>query len=195
MNLKRDVVFEVGVYIPEQSQSIGFINDGAKCVMFEPLPHISKLLREHFANNERVIIHEVAIGENCGIGKLYLSNVWEQSATLNLFENSSPLQTTNGWNCGIGNLKYIDVVVDQFKKYDSGDIDILIVDSEGSEWFVIRDMISRPKLISLEVGNSSGTTHNYTNFYLKEIENWMDMNNYKFYERCGDDVYYILEEK
>lgn len=193
--LKCDTVFEVGVYIPEQSQSIGFINDGSKCVMFEPLPNICSLLRKHFSNNKNVVIHQIAIGEKTGVQKLYLSDVWEQSATLNLFENSSPLMTTNGWNSGIENLKSIDVSVGEFKDYDSGDIDILIVDAEGSEWFVIKDMVSRPQLISLEVGNSIGTVHNYTNYYLKDIELWMKNNGYEFYERCGDDVYYIRRDK
>ena len=34
---------------------------------------------------------------------------------------------------------------------DPGDIDILCVDTEGAEWFVVREMVSRPSLVRLEM--------------------------------------------
>ena len=63
------------------------------------------------------------------------------------------------------------------------DIDILCVDTEGAEWFVLKNLISRPKIITLE-------THGirYTNPYLSEIMQWMKDNNYLPIGRDSSDT-------
>src|SRR5262249_53222350 len=67
----------------------------------------------------------------------------------------------------------LDVEGITFDMIDSGDIDILLVDVEGAEYFVIKHLRSRPKIIVLE-------THygNYRNPYMSEIDHWMATNDY-----------------
>jgi hypothetical protein len=51
---------------------------------------------------------------------------------------------------------------------DPADIDILLVHVEGAEYYVIKHLLSRPKIIVLE-------THyrNFVNPYMREIDHWM----------------------
>ncbi|MBK8554209.1 MAG: FkbM family methyltransferase [Ignavibacteria bacterium] len=69
---------------------------------------------------------------------------------------------------------------------DDGTIDLLSVDIEGGEWFVVKHLVSRPDVISIE-------THwkNYSNPYLKEINEWMSDNDYQiWYIDKSDTVYF-----
>ena len=58
-------------------------------------------------------------------------------------------------------------------KIDDGEIDVLLSDTEGCEWFCIKNLISRPKLIILELRGQG-----YVNPYFNEIMDWMLVNNY-----------------
>jgi hypothetical protein len=60
-----------------------------------------------------------------------------------------------------------------FSEIDKGTFDLISIDIEGAEWYVIKHMISRPNIISIE-------THGkfYTNPNIREIKNWMQLNNY-----------------
>ncbi len=73
-----------------------------------------------------------------------------------------------------------------FSQIDDGTLDILSVDSEGAEWYVIEKMVSRPKIISVE-------THGrrYKNPFAKEINAWMHTNNYKVWYKDKSDTIYI----
>ena len=58
---------------------------------------------------------------------------------------------------------------------DPGNWDVVILDMEGSEWLALQRLVSRPKLISVEVFSP----HGYQNPYGMEIRTWMDLNRYK----------------
>lgn len=64
---------------------------------------------------------------------------------------------------------------------DPGDIDVLNLDAEGSEWTVLSTMVSRPKLIHVEVYGAYG----YVNPDLHKIETWAAFNGYREME-CPD---------
>lgn len=82
--------------------------------------------------------------------------------------------------------KKIIVESKTFDKIDDGTIDLISIDIEGGEWYVLKHMKSRPSVISIE-------THwkNYTNPFMKEISEWMKNNDYlTWYIDKSDTVYF-----
>jgi len=82
----------------------------------------------------------------------------------------------------------VDCVV--FDEIDNSSIDLLSIDTEGAEWYVIKNLKSRPKIVSIE-------THGkfYTNPYIENISKWMTDNNYKvWYKTKSDTVYYLQDQ-
>ncbi len=58
-----------------------------------------------------------------------------------------------------------------FNLVDDGEIDILNLDCEGSEWFVLVNLLSRPRIIQIELYPE--------NHYAKQIKAWMQDNGYQ----------------
>ena len=72
-----------------------------------------------------------------------------------------------------------------FSDIDDGTIDLLSIDIEGGEWYVLKHVVSKPKVISIE-------THGkfYTNPFLAQIQHWLQNNNYtEWYKDKSDTVY------
>ncbi len=72
-----------------------------------------------------------------------------------------------------------------FSDIDDGTIDLLSIDIEGSEWYVLKYLKSRPAVISVE-------THGkyYTNPFIAEIKEWMARENYIiWYKDASDTVF------
>ena len=67
--------------------------------------------------------------------------------------------------------------------------DFIKIDTEGSEWYVIKHMSSRPDVISIE-------THGgyYVNPYIREIKKWMDDYNYKLWFKDNSDSVYVKKD-
>ncbi|MDQ7057245.1 MAG: FkbM family methyltransferase, partial [Ghiorsea sp.] len=77
----------------------------------------------------------------------------------------------------------------RFNEIDDGTIELLSIDTEGSEWFVIKNMISRPSVIPIET--HGGT---YTNPYLSEIQQWLSKNHYQLWYKDKSDSVYVTEQ-
>ena len=72
-----------------------------------------------------------------------------------------------------------------FDRIDDESIDLLSVDTEGSEWFVLETMLSRPRVISIETHGAR-----YVNPHIDKIQSWMRDNGYiLFYKNRTDSVY------
>ena len=78
--------------------------------------------------------------------------------------------------------------IDQF---DTGDIDLLLLDCEGVEWFTLKRLISRPKLIIIE----THVDDEYLNPYLNEILLWMWKHDYYRAGRGKTDTLFINAKK
>jgi hypothetical protein len=74
-----------------------------------------------------------------------------------------------------------------FSEIDDGTTVLISIDIEGSEWFVIKPMVSRPAIISVE-------THGgiYTNPFLHELETWMQSNSYTLLYKTRSDSVFVL---
>lgn len=170
---------EVGVYIPEVSNVIDFINEGTRTTLVEADPVVNEKILKYFK------------GKNI---ELFPFAIWDHNGTIKLSKaNASTFVTALGSSPAIENDKYVikeedtfEVPCRLFSEIDDGSIDLLSIDIEGSEWYVIKTMISRPKVLSVE-------THGkyYTNPFMKEISEWVDTNGYQVWYKDSSDTVYV----
>lgn len=178
-NLGFNTVCEVGVYMPETSNVLNFVKDGIRAILVEPDKKSLERINELFKEDE-VEVHPVAIYDYNG----ELELVQRDASTFAKDLPSSPAQVNDNYT--INNADTFKVPCKVFNDIDPGNINLLCVDTEGSEWYVIKNLVSRPQIISLE-------THGrfYRNPFIKEISEWMMMNGYApWYKTKSDTVYY-----
>jgi FkbM family methyltransferase len=181
-NITPTHVCEVGVYLPETSNIIDFIKDGIKATLVEADPATVEKIRTYFKGYD-ITLHPYAVWDHNGVIKLSKAN----ASTFVTSLESSP---------AIENDKYkvkeedtFEVPCRIFSDLDDGTIDLLSVDIEGSEWYVIKYLKSRPRIISIE-------THGkyYTNPFIKEITAWIEENNYTPWFKDGSDTVYVRKD-
>lgn len=166
MGLKPRHVVEVGVNEPHRCSVARFIADGARATLVEPLPWCAKNLRAAFPS-ARVI--EAVCARAAGEVTLYDrgEGAWIEDVPKGGAPDEHPQHS------GIVRANFDQ----QFKRtvsairfgdgIDADDIDILAVDTEGAEWFVIGQMQkARPRLIRVE---THFTHSGYRNPYWSEI--------------------------
>lgn len=178
--LRFNHVAEVGVWSPETSNILGFIQDGIRATLVEPLPDKIESIKQYFGNNQNV--------------KLFPYAVYDREGVLDLFnKGASTFVGELKSSPALVNDKYIAKPEDKitvqaklFSSIDDGTIDLLSVDTEGCEWYVLKYMQSRPTIISLETHGKR-----YINPYIKEIEQWMKDNDYVVWYKEKSDTIYV----
>lgn len=172
-------VCEVGVYYPETSNILGFIKDGIKTTLVEPLPECIELINLYFAEYPNVKLYPFAIADKPGEIEMFLHDSSSFAASL----QSSPALKNDGYDKDNG--KRLVVQAKTFNEIDDGKIDLISIDAEGSEWYVLKHMISRPDVISLELKSK-----HYINPFINEINNWLTDNDYhKWFDDRSDSVF------
>ena len=173
-------VAEVGVYLPETSNVADFATEGVRTTLVEAHPTYVEAIRAHFETNENVTLHPVAIYDAPGQLKIvtrgastYIEHIAAPPSVIN--DGTSP-ETDDT----------LVVSAERFDAIDDGTIELLSIDIEGSEWYVIKHLRSRPSVISVE-------THGklYTNPYMGEIQAWMDAQNYQAWYKDNSDTVYV----
>jgi FkbM family methyltransferase len=172
-------VCEVGVYLPETSNIIDFIKNGVRATLVEADPDTVIKIKDYFLNYNIQVV-PVAIWDNNGIIKLSKA----AASTFVTQLQSSPAIVNDSYRVSEDNT--FEVPCRKFSEIDDGTIDLLSVDIEGGEWYVIKHLKSRPSVISIE-------THGkyYTNPFIKEIESWMGYENYNTWYKDSSDTVYI----
>ncbi|WP_234735122.1 FkbM family methyltransferase [Tellurirhabdus bombi] len=172
-------VCEVGVYLPQTSNIIDFIQDGIPATLVEADPEVVEKIKQSFKNYP-ITVHAVAVWDYNGL--LTLSKA--SASTFVSALKSSPALENDRYQ--IKQETTVEVPCQRFSEIDDGTIDLLSVDIEGSEWYVLKYLTSRPKVISLE-------THGkfYTNPFMAEIEAWMKNNKYEIWYKDATDSVYI----
>lgn len=180
------VVFEIGVGRSIQSRSRKYWNT-AKCYLFEPLKSFYDDIKQNTIKYENVFVYNVAIYDKSENLVFLVSD--EESSILGL---NSPLAQQNF--LPLSNIPPKETVVESkmITDFDKGDIDLLLLDMEGAEYFVLKHLISRPKVIvvEMEIENSAFLNGRYKNPYSDEINDWMKNNNYHSFFKNGADVYW-----
>lgn len=176
-------VAEVGVYMPELSNVLGFVQDGIPAELIEADPICVAQMRIYFAGADNVRIIPYAVWDSNGRISLYrakastfVANVGEAPAIVN--DGYRPREEDR-----------FEVEARRFGELDPGDIDLLSIDIEGAEWHVLKDLRSRPRVIAIE-------THaaRYRNPRLDEISRWMDERGYERWFVDGSDTVYVRRD-
>jgi hypothetical protein len=160
-------VVEVGVNEPERCSVARFIGDGIPATLVEPLPWCAANLRKAFPS-ARVV--EAVCAKEVGEVTLYDrgEGAWIEDVPAGGAPDEHPRH---------GNMKR-NTFFEQYKRQvrairfaddiDAEDIDILAVDTEGAEWFVVGQMHrARPKILRVETHFSPT---GYQNPYRQQID-------------------------
>jgi len=178
---KPSHVAEIGVWHPNTSNIYKYIQDGVRTTLVEPDPESIRLIKENFNNNRNVSLHEVAV---CDFnGEVDLCKRESSTFVSNL--SSSPALVND--DCDIQNSEQFTARAKLFSEIDDGTIELISIDTEGSEWFAIKNMTSRPVVISIETHGGM-----YTNPYLEELLKWMQDNHYKLWYKDKSDSVFVL---
>jgi FkbM family methyltransferase len=173
-------VAEVGVWHPNTSNIYQYIQDGIKTTLIEPDPASIELIKSHFGNKNNVTLYENAVCDFRGEVDLYK----RESSTFVSLLSSSPTLVNDDFD--IQKAEKFTAKAKLFSDIDDGTIDLISIDTEGSEWFVIKNMISRPAVISIETHGGM-----YINPYLNDILKWTDDNNYILWYKNNSDSIFV----
>ncbi|MDQ1266033.1 MAG: hypothetical protein QG635_1185 [Bacteroidota bacterium] len=176
-------VAEVGVYLPETSNVLGFIRDGCSALLVEPDPVCIDRIRDYFGEYSNVQIVQKAIFDKCGSINLFRNN----ASTFVEGISASPALVNDRYKPKNEDKFSAEAIT--FDRIDNGKIELLSVDTEGCEWFVLMNLISRPKVISLETHGKK-----YVNPYIDKITKWIENNDYKEWYKDTSDTVYIKKE-
>ncbi len=172
-------VAEVGVWAPETSNIFDYIQAGIRTTLVEPDPESVRRIEALFGQKPNVTLHPVAAYDFDGT--LELSQ--RDASTFVSALESSPAIVNDGYV--VSEDDQFTVECTTFDKIDDGSIDLISIDTEGSEWYVIKYMASRPHVISIETHGAA-----YTHPHIDDIESWMAANNYElFFKDKSDSVY------
>ncbi len=140
-----------------------------------PAPHANPGLKA-FPN---VTVHNVAIVDTPGPIKLY-----ERNASTFVGGVMSPARVNDRYEEDPKDA--YDVRGATIDEFDDGEVDVLLSDTEGCEWFCVKHLRSRPRVIVLETHGN-----NYINPFIREINQWMDTNGYRLVGRDAEDSLFI----
>jgi FkbM family methyltransferase len=173
-------VAEVGVYHPATSNILPYVRQGLRCTLVEPDPRSIAAIKEHFAGLPNVTLHEVAVFDRGG--RIELTQ--RQASTFVSELSASPAIVNDGYQDRAEDRFTVEART--FDQLDDGSIDLLSVDVEGSEWFVVKHMVSRPAVLSLETHGGA-----YRNPHLGEILRWTRSEGYQVLAKTLADTVFV----
>jgi FkbM family methyltransferase len=181
-NLAFSHVCEVGVYLPETSNILDFIKEGVRATLVEADPATVEKINDFFKGYS-VKVYPVAVWDSNGV--LQLSKAAASTFATEL--KHSPAIVNDRYTVSKENT--FEVPCKVFSDIDDGTIDLLSIDIEGGEWYVIKHLTSTPKIISIE-------THGkyYTNPFINEISTWMVEKGYTTWYKDASDTVFIKKD-
>lgn len=182
-------IAEVGVNMPEKSALLPFLDTADRILMVEPLPRCMTTIRAKWGADSRFRLTEGAVTEDGNATTLYDRDEGSYISDLDSCftkDNKPPTEIL----CNLPTTKDEAIAVNgiNFASVDDGKIDLLAVDTEGAEWFVLKNLKSRPAMICLETHLSN---HAYVNPHIDKINKWMADNGYKECARDDSDTVWI----
>ena len=173
-------VCEVGVWHPKTSNIKYYIEKNIKSLLIEPDPESIALIKKEWGERKNLTLKTVACTDFEGTIDLHKAG----SSSFVSSTKNSPAMVNDSYD--IRNNISTKVDAKKFSSEDPGDIDLISIDIEGSEWYVIKHMLSRPDIISIE-------THGgyYINPHIEDIKKWMDEYNYVLWFKDNSDSVYV----
>lgn len=190
-DIENSIIFEIGVGALPLCRTLNFINTTNQCYLFEPNPSSFTGLKRHLGQYDNFHLFNIALG-NINRKELSAEN---NTCEFILDSNNSYIEGIQSpcltyWKEDINKFRKIKVPFYDITDYDEGNIDFLYLDTEGSEYFILEKLVSRPKGIVVEL-RSLGC--NYTHKYFHEINKWMDDNNYDLYKIISKEDYIFIQ--
>lgn len=180
-------IFEIGVGQAYSCRTKRFWGSEIECHLFEPNLILYKDLIDQAKEYKNVHVYNVAITDKCGEEEILLM---DNCSYINGID--SPMVLNHGLaNDAIKNAQKIKIKTETIDKFDKGDIDILLVDTEGCEWFVLEKLISRPRQITIETNTVGQEGKLIYNKNLDKILFWMWQNNYQLALKDQNDSHFM----
>ena len=176
-------VVEIGAYLSQHLVCLPFVHDPqCRIQLIEPNPKCVRELNATFKTFANIEIYSFAIAPLAGRVNLMIPKAYgrhsaaEASAFLESLEGSP---YTSREQAGFPEkLKRKAVEAVTMDRFDDGSIDGLVIDTEGSEWYALENLVSRPAVISVEMEGPSS----YRNPHFDDIMNWMNSENYQLHQ-------------
>jgi FkbM family methyltransferase len=183
------VFCEVGVYFwNEEGKNYcrleKQVNDNKIIILIEPLPRCVENIKQYTKNKTNIILYPYAISNQTGKTFIYDQGA---AAFINEVKGKTPRDVF--WPNSVLD-KPITIQTITFDKIDPGNIDVLFIDTEGSEYFVLENMVSRPKVIAIET-HFEENGKSYRNPYFDKINKWITNNNYLIWYTTNSDTFYL----
>lgn len=162
-------IFEIGVGNPTICRTANELSN--ECYLFEANPDIYRQLVEVYGSRPNFHIYNVAIADYDGEIEFLCNG--DSS-----FVDGVKSPASRGNEEYLSSFKKIKIPCQKVCNFENHrPIDIMLLDMEGSEWFVLKHLKGRPKIIVIEMQNEDGT---YKNPFFDLILEWMKTNNYLF---------------
>lgn len=184
-----NVFCEIGVYFWDENgknycRFYQQANDEKQIILVEPLPKCIDNIKIHIKNKNNIILYPYAISNKNGYTIIY-----DQGAATFIEEVKGKTPYDTFWSHNeLKNQCLVETIT--FDRIDPKNIDVLFIDTEGSEYFVLQFLQSRPKIIAIETHYSEYNNH-YINPYIEEIREWIKNNNYEMWYTDESDTYFI----
>lgn len=179
------VIFEIGVGGPQVCRTTRFMGKpGIRVEMFEPNQESFAALEAAYGHFPNVVLHRIAVYDRDG--DIALCSYGDSSFVA---EIASPT-AVDAPPEHVAEIPRVRVPCRTLDHFDRGDIDLALIDTEGCEWKVVSQMVSRPKVIIVETHN--GPT--YTTPDLEKLDGWMVQNGYRLRGHDAGDSLYVRGE-
>jgi FkbM family methyltransferase len=177
-------VCEIGVGSPETSNVIDFIRNGITTTLVEAEPTTVDRIRNYYSSFTNVTLYPVAVADEKGSLSFYKRGDSTFASNLPF----SPSTVNDRYKAAPSDQFIVPAV--PFNEIDNGCIDLLSIDIEGGEWFVLKHLISRPIVLSIETHGKC-----YKNPFYNEISKWTKQNGYDIWYLTKSDTIYILSSR
>lgn len=186
LKFKPKKILEIGIGTTDGVQSLEFILNGAKAKIFEPHPVFYKELATDLEHLPNLKIYNQGIYKEKGKKKFYdkwactfIGEMYDHSGAK--IQDSYVLDEKDAFECE----------VDTIDNYDDGDVDLLCMDCESCEWFVLEKLKSRPSVIQIETHSYYSTYHP---FEFEKIKRWFQDNRYSIMATNESDCIYVKSD-
>ncbi len=173
------VLAEIGAGTPDRMHFKQQCDEGREVLLVEPGPGFAQLA-DRFGAHRNVTMLNVAISNEKEVVELWIERDHAKHAY-----NGHTADYPHHFPHDPKIWYSIKVPAVKFSEIDPGNIDALMLDVEGSEFEVLKTMVSRPKLIAVETRHGDGKHPGSA-----AIKRWMKDEGYRFIRSHGwDDLY------
>lgn len=184
---KYKLGMEIGAGDRYSSELISAYNDFEQIKLIEPNSILYHDLASAPNPHENISVGNFAIDSTYGVSEMYCFGYCSFLSHANSFlKLSCEEDAAEYWK----SLKTL-VNAKRMRQVDSGEIDYLVLTCQGSEMFVLDDMISRPEIIETKY-----YCHNAKHWeYYNQISVWMAKNGYvgNLLDKSQYDTYFHIE--